>query len=46
MIKVSKEEYEMLKKKAELADDALVQLKIGLEDLKNGRVKEFDLEVS
>jgi len=38
---ITKEEYEKLKKKAEIADDALVQLKLSLEDLKHGRVSKF-----
>ena len=46
MISISKEEYGRLKKKAELADDTLLQLKMSFEDLKKGRVKEFDLETS
>ncbi len=32
------EEYKRLKKKAEIADDALVQLKMRLEDLRHRRV--------
>ena len=35
------EEYEILKKKAKIADDALVQLKLSFEDLKHGRVSRF-----
>ena len=38
---ITKEEYEKLKKNAEIADDALVQLKLSLEDLKHGRVSKF-----
>jgi len=45
-ITISKEEYEKLKKKAEIADDAVVQLKLSLEALKQGRVKKFDLKSS
>jgi len=40
-ITITREEYEKLKKKAEIADDALVQLKLSLEDLKHGRVSRF-----
>jgi len=38
-VTISKEEYSSLKKKAEIADDVLVQLKASFEDLKAGRVK-------
>jgi len=34
-------QYEILKKKAELADDALIQLELSLEDLKHKRVSKF-----
>ena len=40
-ITITKEEYEKLKKKAEIADDALIQLKLSLEDLRHGRVSKF-----
>ncbi|MBI2671425.1 hypothetical protein HYX16_00665 [Candidatus Woesearchaeota archaeon] len=40
-VTITKEEYEKLKKKAEIADDALVQLKLSLEDLRHGRVSKF-----
>ena len=40
-ITITREKYEKLKKKAEIADDALVQLKLSLEDLKHGRVSKF-----
>ncbi len=33
------EEYETLRKKAELADDLLVQLEASVQDLKLGRIK-------
>jgi len=46
MIEIPKREYEELKKKAEIADDALVQLKMGLEDLRHKNVKKFNLKVS
>lgn len=45
-VTISKEEYEKLKIKAEIADDALLQLEMGLEDLRYGRVKKFDLKTS
>ena len=45
LITISKEEYENLKKKAEIVDDALLQLKLSLEDLRHGRVSKF-LETS
>ena len=35
------EEYERLKKKAEIADDAIVQLKLSLADIKHGRVSKI-----
>ena len=41
LVTIPKEEYEKLKMKAELADDAIVQLKLGLEDLRHGRVSKF-----
>lgn len=40
-ITIAREEYEKLKKKAEIADDALLQLKLSLEDLRHGRVSKF-----
>ena len=40
-ITIPREEYEKLKIKAEIADDALIQLKMSLEDLKHGRVSKF-----
>ena len=45
-VTISKEEYKKLRIKAELADDAILQLKLGLEDLRHGRVKKFDLKAS
>ena len=39
MITILKEDYEKLKKKAEIADDILIQLKSSLEDMRHGRVK-------
>lgn len=41
---IPKEEFEVLKRKAEIADDAIVQLKLSLEDLRRGRVRKFDLK--
>jgi hypothetical protein len=38
-ISISVEEYERLKKKAAVADDALVQLEFSLKDMEAGRVK-------
>ena len=40
-ITITREEYEKLKKKAEIADDALIQLKLSLEDLRHDRVSKF-----
>lgn len=40
-ITIPKTEYVVLKKKAEIADDALVQLKLSLKDLKEGKVSKF-----
>ncbi|MEK6873164.1 MAG: hypothetical protein AABW90_04195 [Nanoarchaeota archaeon] len=40
-ITITKEEFEKLKKKSEIADDAIVQLKLSLEDMKCGRVSKF-----
>ena len=45
-ITIPKIEYDKLKKKAEIADDALIQLKLSLEDLRHGRVKKFNLKAS
>ena len=41
MIKIDKERYERLVLKAKIADDAIVQLHLSLEDLKRGRVSKF-----
>jgi hypothetical protein len=38
-VTISKEEYEMLKHKAEVDEDLLVSLVRGLEDIKAGRIK-------
>jgi len=40
-ITITKEEYNTLKKKAKIADDAIVHLNLSLEDLRLGRVSEF-----
>lgn len=40
-VTIGREEYELLQRKAKIADDALVQLKLSLEDLKHGRVSKF-----
>ena len=40
-ITIGREEYDLLKKKAKIADDALVQLKLSLEDIRHGRVSKF-----
>ena len=45
-ITIPKEEYKQLKKKAEIADDAIVQLKLSLEDMKYKRVSKFNLKTS
>ncbi len=45
-ITIAKEEYEKLKKKADIADDALVQLKLSIEDIRHKRVSKFDLKAS
>jgi len=40
-VTIARDEYEMLIKKARIADDALVQLKLSLQDLRHGRVSKF-----
>lgn len=40
-VTIPKQEFEQLKKKAEIADDAIIQLKLSLEDLKHKRVSKF-----
>ena len=42
LITIPKEKYEILIKKAEIADDALIQLKLSLDDLKHKRISKFD----
>ena len=39
IITISKEEYEILKHKAEVDEDLLISLVRGLEDIKAGRIK-------
>ena len=41
MIRINKEKYERLVLKAKIADDAIVQLHLSLEDLKRGKVSRF-----
>ncbi|MBI4162996.1 MAG: hypothetical protein HY513_04895 [Candidatus Aenigmarchaeota archaeon] len=41
-ITIPKEEYDMLKKKEEIADDAIFQLSRSLEDMKKGRLRKSD----
>ena len=41
MIKIDKEKYERLVIKAKIADDAIVQLHLSLEDLKRGKISRF-----
>lgn len=40
-ITIPLDEYTALKRKAEIADDAITQLNLSLEDLKNGKISEF-----
>ena len=41
MVTIPEEEYTLLKKKAKIADDALVQLKLSFQDMSHGRVHPF-----
>ena len=41
LITIQKNELEKLRKKAEIADDAIVQLELSLKDLRNGQVSKF-----
>jgi len=41
-IKISKKEYESIKKKAELNENLLIKLIRGLEDIKAGRVRPYN----
>lgn len=45
-ITIPKVEYETLKKKAEIADDAIIQLGLSLEDLRHKRISKFNLKAS
>jgi len=38
-ITITKEKYKQLKKKTKIADDALIQLKLSLDDLRHDRFK-------
>ena len=40
-ITIPKEEYTRLKKKEKIADNAIAQLKLSIEDIKRGRVSKF-----
>ncbi len=46
IVTIHEQELEQLKKKAEIADDALIQLKLSLEDMKHKRVSKFRSKVS
>mgnify|MGYP001564562855 CR=1 FL=1 len=39
LVTIKKGEYERLKKKAEIADDILLQLELSLKDAEEGRIK-------
>ncbi len=39
LVTIKKEVYERLKKKAEIADDILLQLELSLKDAEEGRIK-------
>jgi len=41
MITIEREKYGKLVRKAKIADDAIVQLHLSLEDLKKGKVSKF-----
>lgn len=41
-VTIPKEEYETLKKKADLDEDLLIKLIRGLEDIKAGRIKPWE----
>ena len=40
-ITISKKEYNELKEKEKIADNAVVQLKLSIEDIKKGRISKF-----
>ena len=41
-VTISEEEYLELKKKAEMTDELMIKLVRGLEDIKHGRIEEWD----
>ena len=41
-VTISEEEYLKLKRKAEATDELMLKLIRGLEDIKNGRIEEWD----
>ncbi len=45
-IMITKEEYNRLKSKEKIADDALIQLNLSLDDIKHGRITKFNLKPS
>ena len=44
-VTISREEYELLKKKAEVDESLLISLVKGLEDIKAGRIKPWKKEL-
>ena len=40
-VTIPMEEYVSLKRKAEIADDALVQFKLSFKDLRHGKISKF-----
>ena len=45
-ITISKQEYDKLKKMAEIDQDLVTKIKRGLEDIKHGRISEWKLKKS
>jgi hypothetical protein len=45
-VTMPKQELNQLKRKAEIADDAIAQLKLSLEDMKHKRISRFKSKVS
>lgn len=41
IMKIPVKEYMILKKKAKIADDAMIQLRLSLEDIRQGKVSKF-----
>ncbi len=41
IVTIERETYDLLLKKAKIVDDAIVQLKLSLEDIRHGRVSKF-----